>query len=455
MNLADAVSAQKAFFESGATRGLEFRLARLRELEDALRRGFPSLAGAVYADFKKSEFEVLECELLPLLESVRFAAKNLKKWMKPRRVRTNFPNFPARSFAVAEPLGAALVMGAWNYPFYLSFGPAVGAMAAGCTVVLKPSELAPTSSAAIADLVSKTFDPRFFCVAEGGPETGAALLDCGFDKIFFTGGGKTGRIVLGAAAGKLTPATLELGGKSPAIVHSDCRLDVCARRVVWAKFLNAGQTCVAPDYALVHNAVKADFLRLAKAEIEKARYGVENGNYVQIINRAHTERLAGLIAGMNVYCGGGVDLENRLVEPTLINGARADDPVMREEIFGPVLPVIGYDSLEEAVGIVKSRPAPLACYVFTSDGKVRDRIVSEIPFGGGAVNDAVMHLTNERLPFGGVGASGMGAYHGKAGFDTFSHYKGVLDKPAWFEWKFKYPPYSEKKAALLRRIFGL
>lgn len=446
---------QRTFFNSNKTKDLDFRIGQLQQLKTLLLSNQNRLNEAIYEDFGKSPFETFTNEFGLVFLDIDEACSKLKKWAKRKRVRTNWVNFPAKSYIIPEPLGVSLVIGAWNYPYQLSLAPAIAAIAAGNTVILKPSELPSNTSRVLAELINHTFDPAFFQVVEGGIEETTALLEERFDKIFFTGSSNVGRIVYQAAAKNLTPVTLELGGKSPAIFTEDANLKMGIKRLIWAKFLNSGQTCIAPDYVLLPKSIKAEFLRLAKEEIEQAFYSIENGNYVRIINDRNVDRLKRLIDPKKVYFGGEVLEEERIIQPTLIQDVTFDDAIMQEEIFGPLLPILTYDSIDDAIREVKKREKPLSCYVFTTNSALKNKLLNELSFGGGAVNDAIMHISNSRLPFGGVGNSGMGSYHGEAGFRTFSHYKGILEKANWFETKLKYPPYSEGKLKWIKRLMGI
>lgn len=446
---------QRIFFNSNQTKDLNFRIEQLQRLKALLLSNQNRLNEAIYADFGKSPFETFTNEFGLVFLDIDEACSQLKRWAKPKRVRTNWVNFPAKSYIIPEPLGVSLVIGAWNYPYQLSLAPSVAAIAAGNTVILKPSELPSNTSKLLAELINNSFDPGFFHVVEGGIDQTTALLEQRFDKIFFTGSTNVGRIVYQAAAKHLTPVTLELGGKSPAIFTEDAKLSMGIKRLIWAKFLNAGQTCIAPDYVLLPLSMKDEFLRLAKEEIEQASYSVENGNYVRIINDKNVERLKNLMDQNKVYFGGEIAEEKRIIHPTLMQDVRFDDAVMQEEIFGPILPVITYDSLDEIISEIKKREKPLSCYIFTGDSTLKNKLLSELSFGGGAVNEAIMHISNSGLPFGGVGQSGIGSYHGEAGFRTFSHYKSILEKATWFETKLKYSPYSEKKLQWIRRLMGI
>ncbi|WP_430403037.1 aldehyde dehydrogenase [Fluviicola sp.] len=446
---------QRAFFNSNQTKDLNFRIEQLQRLKTLLLSNQNRLNEAIYADFGKSPFETFTNEFGLVYLDIDEACSKLKKWAKWKRVRTNWVNFPAKSYIIPEPLGVSLVIGAWNYPYQLALAPVVAAIAAGNTVILKPSELPSNTSKTMAELINNFFDSAFFHVVEGGIDDTTALLEERFDKIFFTGSPNVGRIVYQAAAKHLTPVTLELGGKSPAIFTEGANLKMGIKRLIWAKFLNSGQTCIAPDYVLLPKSLKAEFLRLAKEEIDAASYSPENGNYIRIINDRNVQRLARLLDQNKVYSGGKIDEENRIIEPTLIQDVTFDDAIMQEEIFGPLLPVLTYDSIDEAIREIKKREKPLSCYLFTNDSVLKNKLLNELSFGGGAVNESLMHISNSRLPFGGVGNSGMGSYHGEAGFRAFSHYKSILEKSTWFETKLKYSPYSEGKLKWIKRLMGM
>lgn len=448
------VTAQRNYFWSEATKPIDFRIQQLKKLKNVLKAHEEDMIAGIALDFKKSEFDTYTNELALLYHDLDEAVKKLKRWSRVKRVGTNRINFPARSYIIPGPLGVALVIGAWNYPYQLSLAPIIPAIAAGCTVILKPSELPSNTSRIMANMIALNFDPHYIAVVEGGIAETTALLEQRFDKIFFTGSTSVGRIVNQAAAKHLTPVTLELGGKSPAFITESCNMKMSVKRLVWAKFLNSGQTCIAPDYILVHQSVKQAFLDALVLEIGKIEFSLEAGTLVQIINDKNWQRLHKLIDPAKVYAGGRVDRERRYVEPTIMTDVGFDDPVMQEEIFGPILPVLVYDDLTEVIQKVKRLPSPLSCYVFTDDVKIKKRILQEISFGGGAVNDAVMHITNPKLPFGGVGNSGMGAYHGEAGFKAFTHYKSVLDKPTWIEFGLKYYPRTASKLKIIKKFFG-
>lgn len=354
-----------------------------------------------------------------------------------------------------EPLGVSLIIGAWNYPYQLLLAPAIAAISAGCSAVLKPSERASASSALMAELINQHFDPGLLRVIEGGVTETTELLTLSWNKIFFTGSVRVGRIVYAAAAKNLVPVTLELGGKSPAVITEDCNLNMTVKRLVWAKYLNAGQTCIAPDYVMVHKNIAEAFIGAMRSEISKECFSIENGNYVQIINNHNLSRLSALIEPEQVAIGGRVDEKDRVIEPTVLYPSSFQSKAMQEEIFGPILPVIVYNQLETVIDQINEGPKPLAAYIFTSNSSTRDYFLNKVPFGGGAVNDAVMHISNSALPFGGVGNSGIGAYRGKAGFDCFSHAKSVLQKSTLIELNLKYYPHTPGKLNWIRRILKL
>lgn len=448
----EIVLAQKAFFNSNKTKDIDFRIAQLKKLKRVLQENEERMEKAIFEDFSKSAFDNYSTELALLYLEIDDAVKKVRKWAARKRVATNIVNFPARSYMIPEPLGVTLVIGAWNYPYQLSFAPAIAAIAAGNTVILKPSELPANTSKLMAEMVNSNFAPEFFKVVEGGVTETQQLLEQRFDKIFFTGSVAVGRIVYQAAAKHLTPVTLELGGKSPAFILDDTHLEVYVKRLMWAKFVNAGQTCIAPDYILVKREIKDKFLQLLMAEIKKEQFAIENHNYVQIINERNIQRLSKYIDKNKVVQGGNYDIQTRIFEPTVMDNVSFSDAVMQVEIFGPILPVITFDDINEAIAEVKRREKPLSCYVFTSNKALKNKILQEVSFGGGCVNDAIMHISNSHLPFGGVGESGIGSYHGEYGFKTFSHFKSILEKSAWFEPDLKYFPHSETKFKWMKRI---
>lgn len=456
MEIKTIIESQRDFFQSNATKNVAFRIEQLKKLKAVLQENEVLLYQAISADFGKSEFDTYTSELSLIYHEIDYTLKNIHKWSKRKRVSTGLVNFPAKSYIIPEPLGVCLVIGAWNYPYQLSLIPAISAIAAGNTVIIKPSELPAKTSAAMAQMINQNFDAAYLHVVEGSVAVTTELLAQPFDKIFFTGSTAVGKIVYQAAAQYLTPVTLELGGKSPTFILADCDIQMTAKRIAWSKFLNAGQTCVAPDYLLVEKSIENEFLSALKAEI-KAFYpqdGELTDNYVRIINQSHFERLQKLLVSEKIDLGGQIDPEKRIIYPTLLKDISFEDAIMEEEIFGPILPVLTFDHLDEVIQKVKEKPKPLACYIYSKNRKAIEKILHEVSFGGGGVNESVMHLSNNQLPFGGVGASGMGSYHGKFGFDAFSHYKSILDKPLWFEANIKYAPYSTLKLKLIKWLMG-
>ncbi len=453
--ISQIVSNHRGYFNTNITKDISFRLSQLKKFKKILKENEGFMIAEIYKDFKKSEFETLTNELFLVYEELDTAIKNIKYWSSKKSIKTNLVNLPGTSYQYPEPYGVSLVIGAWNYPYQLSFSPCIPAIAAGNTVILKPSEIPSHTSAAMAKIINENFDPNFFKVVEGGiPET-SELLKQKFDKIFFTGSVPVGKIVYKAAAEHMTPVTLELGGKSPAIVAEDCNLAMTVKRLIWGKFLNSGQTCIAPDYVMVHESIEKEFLKLAKLEIEKNKYSFENGNYLQIINDKNFDRISSMIPPDKLYCGGKIDKEERYIEPTILNNITFKDACMQEEIFGPILPVLAYSNIDDAITKIKTLDKPLSLYVFTSSNKTKKKVLKQVSFGGGAINEVIMHISNPHLAFGGVGPSGIGSYHNEAGFRTFSHYKSILEKPTWIELPLKFSPYSKTKLTWIRRVFGV
>ncbi|HEY9621856.1 MAG TPA: aldehyde dehydrogenase [Crinalium sp.] len=445
---------QRQFFNIGTTKDVDFRIAQLKALRQAIQAHESEILTALKADLHKSTGEAYLSELL-VLKEIDYALKHIRQWAKPLRISTPLEQLPGRSRIYPEPLGVVLIMGAWNYPFQLMMAPLVGAIAAGNCAILKPSEIAPHTSRVVADVISKTFDPQYVTVMEGGAEVSQALLEEKFDHILFTGSAAIGKLVMAAAAKHLTPVTLELGGKSPCIVDRDIHLEHTARRIIWGKFLNAGQTCVAPDYLLVQKNVKADLIQAMQIVIREF-YGDDPSqceDYVRIISDRHFERLVQFLGDGRVVIGGDKNPSDRYLAPTVMDQVPLDAALMQEEIFGPILPVVEYEDLEEAIALINARPKPLALYIFSRSQQIQNRILKETSSGGAAINDTVMQFGVSALPFGGVGDSGIGQYHGKASFDTFSHYKSVLYKPFWLDIKLRYAPYKGK-LGLLKKIIG-
>jgi aldehyde dehydrogenase (NAD+) len=439
-----AIAKQRTFFATGETKNYDFRLAQLKKLLDLIQGNDKLILEAVYADLRKPAIEAYGSEVLITLSEIKYAIKHLHKWMKPQKVGTPINLFPSSSYIYSEPLGVVLIVAPWNYPFALTIQPLIGAIAAGNCAILKPSEHTPHTSKAIAKIINDNFDPSFITAIEGGIETNQALLAEKFEHIFFTGGTAIGRIVMEAAAKHLTPVTLELGGKSPCIVDSECDLDVAAKRIVWGKFYNAGQTCVAPDYLLVQKNIKPVLIEKLVACV-KNFFGdnpQQSPDFARIVNERQFDRLVELLDEGKILIGGHSDRSDRFIAPTLIDEILPTSKIMAEEIFGPILPILEYDQISEAIAFVNNQPKPLALYLFSNNRQKQQKIGQEVSFGGGCFNDTIMHLGNPELPFGGVGSSGIGSYHGKATFDTFSHRKSILKNSFRFDLKWRYPPYT-------------
>lgn len=452
MNYTDILKKQRDFFNSHQTRDLKFRKEQLLKLKKLIKENESLLYDAIYKDFRKSEFETFGTEISFIYKDIDYYVKNLKSLAQPKRVFTNIVNQMGSSKIVYEPLGNCLVIGAWNYPYQLTLTPVIASIAAGNTCFIKPSELPENTMKAMAKIINENFDPSFLFVVEGGVEETTEILKLRFDKIFFTGSPKVGKIVYKAAAEHLTPVTLELGGKSPAFVTENADLKVAARRIVWGKFLNAGQTCVAPDYLYVQESIKAKFLELLIAEIKKRNYHSEADHYCQIINERNFERLEKMIDHEKLIFGGETNKENNYISPTVLDEVTWEDAIMQEEIFGPILPVLSFNRLEDAIQKVMEGEKPLSAYLFCNNSDKHKLFTEKLCFGGGCINDTLMHLSNDRLPFGGVGNSGIGNYHGKYGFETFSHPKAILKKSIFLEPELKYPPYTEGKMKILKKL---
>ena len=452
MNYADILQQQKTFFNTHATKDLNFRKAQLQKLKKVVKSNEKLLYDAIYQDFGKSEFETFGTEISFIYKDIDYYLKNLKSFAKPKNVLTNIVNQMGSSKIVFEPLGNCLVIGAWNYPYQLTLTPVIAAIAAGNTCVIKPSELPENTMKAMAKLINENFDPQFLYVVEGGVEETTAILKLRFDKIFFTGSPRVGKIVYKAAAEHLTPVTLELGGKSPAFVTEKADLQIAAKRIVWGKFINAGQTCVAPDYLYVAENIKAKFLKVLIEEIKKRNYTDNVDHYCKIINERNFDRLEKMIDREKMVFGGETNREKRYISPTVLDNVTWEDAVMQEEIFGPILPILTYKNLETAMQTVVEGEKPLSAYLFSNDAKEQELFTEKLSFGGGCINDTLMHLSNDRLPFGGVGNSGIGHYHGKFGFEAFSHQKAILKKSNYLEPELKYPPYSDAKLNILKKL---
>lgn len=454
LEIAQAVEQQRAYFKTHVTLDVAARRAALQHLYDAVRAHEKDIERALQADLGKSPDEAYMCEIGTSLAEIRYQMSHLERWARPHRKRCDLANVPGRYYTQSVPYGVVLVMAPWNYPFLLTLEPLAGALAAGNTVVLKPSAYAPESSRVLRELCEEAFDPQLVCVIEGGRAENTALLDERWDSIFFTGSVEVGKLVMEKASHNLTPVTLELGGKSPCIVDASANLRVAARRIAFGKWLNVGQTCVAPDYLLIDRAVKDEFLRELACAV-RSMYGddaLNNEAYGKIVNKKHFERVRGLIDPAKVVLGGAADSATLKIEPTVMDNVTGADAVMQEEIFGPVLPVIPFDSLDEAEAFITERPTPLALYIFSEDKEVQQRFVRTVPFGGGCVNDTIMHLASSRMGFGGMGTSGMGLYHGRESFDTFSHKKSIVEKSTRIDPPFRYAPHTALKHFLVRRL---
>ena len=407
---------------------------------------------AIYKDFGKSEFETFGTEISFIYKDIDYYLKNLNYLAKPKKVKTNIVNQLGSSKIYREPLGNCLVIGAWNYPYQLTLTPVVAAIAAGNTCIIKPSELPENTMKVMAQLINENFDSAFLYVVEGGVEETTEILKLRFDKIFFTGSPRVGKIVYQAAAEHLTPVTLELGGKSPAFITENADLEVAARRIVWGKFINAGQTCIAPDYLYVQENIKSKFIEILLSEIKKRNYHENAEHFCKIINERNFARLEKLINREKLIFGGETHREKRYISPTVLDHVTWEDTVMQEEIFGPILPILTYKNLDEAIQKVIEGEKPLSAYIFSNNAKEQTKILEKLSFGGGCINDTLMHISNHHLPFGGVGNSGLGNYHGKFGFDSFSHQKAILDKSIYLEPELKYPPYTDGKLKILKKL---
>lgn len=435
---------QRKYFNTQATKSLSFRLEALQKLKQAIKLSEQEIVDALKADLNKSEFDAFSTEIGIVLEEISFVSKRLKKWMRPRKVTTALTHFGTVGKQYPEPYGSVLIIAPWNYPFQLAISPLIGAIAAGNCAVIKPSELSPNTSRVLAKLIGNIFPSEYVDVKEGAVEVSQTLLAQPFDYIFFTGSVAVGKVVMAAAAQHLTPVTLELGGKSPCIVHEDASLALAAKRIAWGKFLNAGQTCIAPDYIYVHQNVYSKFVELLRAAIHELYHenALQNPNYVKVISKRHFDRLIGFLDDGDVIEGGGYDADKLCIQPTLLANIDWSHEVMQDEIFGPILPIMTYTRVEEVIHNVQDHAHPLALYLFSESQKVIDRIIGEVEFGGGCVNDTIYHIATPYLPFGGKGSSGIGSYHGKASFDTFTHYKSVLRQNNLFDIPFRYPNFK-------------
>ena len=439
----DIVASQRTYFRSHATLDVEHRLEMLRKLRNAIVKHEQSLTDALYLDLHKSYEEAYLTEISIVLGEIDNFLKHLKRWAAPSKRSTPLKLKPSKSVIITEPLGVSLIIAPWNYPVQLLLNPLVGAIAAGCTAVLKPSPYVPNVSAALARMIKECFDESYVAVVQGHRDVNSALLKERYDIIFFTGSPDLGRVVMRAAAENLTPVVLELGGKSPVVVDKSANIAVAAKRIAWGKSLNAGQTCIAPDYLLIHHEVKEQFIEAFKQAMMElhGKNPQESKHYVRMVSAKAFERVSDYLHEGTIRHGGRVDAHDRYIEPTLLDGVSVDSAVMREEIFGPVLPIVEIESVDEAIAFITDREKPLALYVFAKE-EVAAGVIAHTSSGGACINDVIMHIANERMPFGGVGNSGMGRYHGRDSLYAFSHRRATLNTPTWIDVPFRYMPYK-------------
>lgn len=453
-SIQEILNNQRTYFKRGQTVDLDFRLNALKTLRRSICEHEKEILDALKRDLNKSAFEAYATEIGMVLDELNYSIKHLPRWVRIKGVRTPLMHFKSSCYRIAEPYGISLIMSPWNYPFQLTIAPLIGSISGGNCSVVKPSAYSPATSAIIARILGESFEQNYIAVIEGGREANQALLDEKFDYIFFTGSVAVGKTVMASASKNLTPLTLELGGKSPCIVDKEVNIDLAARRIVWGKFLNAGQTCVAPDYLLVHKDVKEQLINGIKQFILEF-YGVDpckNEEYPKIINVKHFRRIKDYLNNGKIIVGGESDEESLHIAPTVLDNIKWEDPVMQEEIFGPVLPILEFTDIDQVILSVNSRPKPLALYLFTTSKEVETKIVRSISFGGGCINDTIVHLATSYMPFGGVGESGMGGYHGKWSFDTFTHTKSILKKSNLIDIKLRYPPYKNK-LSIFKKLF--
>jgi aldehyde dehydrogenase (NAD+) len=451
---AEIVERQKEFFYTGKTKEIAFRIEMLKKLKTGIKDWEEKIMDAVYQDLRKSEFEVFTTEIALVLEEINYFVKNLKKLSKPKRIKTSLINFPAKNYIYKEPYGVSLIISPWNYPFQLAMAPLVGSIAAGNCTIVKPSELSPKTSSVIEEMIKHLFNEAYIKVICGDVEVAQNILQQRFDRIFYTGGTEVGKKVMEQASKFLTPVVLELGGKSPCIIDKEIDLDISAKRIVWGKFLNAGQTCIAPDYLLIHEDIKMDFIQRMKKYMREF-YGEnprESGNYTKIINERHFNRLELYLKDGDVIFGGKVDKDSLYMEPTLLDNVNEESRIMKEEIFGPILPILTYKNLEDVISYVNHNPKPLALYFFSTNKINQKKVIANASYGGGCINDTIVHVADMNLPFGGVGESGIGSYHGKASLDAFTHHKSIVKKTFFMDLKLRYPPY-DGKLKMVKKLF--
>lgn len=452
ITIEETVQNQRAYFNTDETKGIAFRRMALNKLEHAIKKNEINIHKALKADLNKSEVEGYMTEVGFALSELTYIKKHFESWAKAKTVMTPIAQFPSKSFIVSEPLGVTLVMSPWNYPFLLCIEPLIGAIAAGNCCVLKPSEYAPNTSKIICKIIKEAFIPEYVSVIEGDVKACNELLEQRFDYIFFTGSVNVGKIVMEKASKYLTPVTLELGGKSPCIIDNTSNLKVAAKRIAFGKYLNSGQTCVAPDYLLIQKDVKNEFIKYYKKAIVNmfGENPLSNPDYSKMINETHFNRVMRLIENEKVLIGGKCNTQTLQIEPTLLDVITSESPIMQEEIFGPVLPILTFGTIEEAIKFVRDREKPLALYLFTKDKRVENTVLRKLSFGGGCINDTIIHLATTNMGFGGVGNSGMGSYHGKYSFETFSHKKGIIKKAEWLDLPMRYQPYTDFKKRIIK-----
>lgn len=445
---------QRAYFSSQKTKPVTYRKALLKQLRKEILRRENDINQALYKDFKKSAFESFITEIGLVVSELNLFINQLNSWTRPKKVRSSLINFPSSDYIYSEPYGNVLIIAPWNYPFQLAIAPLIGAIAAGNTVILKPSELTPHTSKIIEEIISQIFDKAHVSVIQGGVAVSTQLLKQRWDYIFFTGSVPVGKIVAKAAAEHLTPTTLELGGKTPCIIDNTAKIKLAAKRIVWGKFLNAGQTCIAPDYVIIHEEIKVPFIKALKNEIEAAysKNPKNSNDYPRIINQKNFNRLKSILDKETILIGGSVVAEELYIEPTVIDHSSLQSNAMKDEIFGPILPILTYNSLDNIDNIITNYPKPLSLYIFSKDKRFLNHILQTYSFGGGVINDTMVHFANHKLPFGGVGNSGIGAYHGKLSFDTFSHKKAISKRANWLDIPFRYAPYKGK-LGVIKKVF--
>lgn len=454
MTTADILKEQQQYFLTGETRSVKFRKEQLKKLRAAIKQNEAEIYAALKQDLGKTEIESYMCEVGLVVGEIKYVLGHLKKWAKPNRVSTPLANFPSKSFMVACPKGNVLIMSPWNYPFMLTIEPLVDCLAAGNTAIVKPSAYSPNVSRVIEKLLGETFEKKYVAVVTGGREVNQDLLSLKFDHIFFTGSKAVGHEVLRRAEPNMTTVTLELGGKSPCIVDKSAPIELAAKRIVFGKFLNCGQTCIAPDYVLVHESIKKEFVKALKKEI-LLQYGTEplaDEDYGKMISKKHFDKAVSLLDGQKIIYGGKRNEKTLKIEPTVVVDPPLESELMKNEIFAPILPVVSFKTNEQALGIIRQNDTPLALYVFAKDKGVTKFFTENVQFGGGCINDTIMHIASSKMAFGGVGESGMGAYHGKRGFDTFSHYKSMIKKSLIVDVPLRYRPIGKKKATIIKKF---